>query len=113
MFSQIPTPRSVSTETLTAIGAVLGSLALLGKKILARRQTAKAEYITRLEFHQSQDAMRDRIGAGYLALAEKIDATQKELLAALNRQATAIEHRLDKLETNLARLDERTARRPH
>jgi hypothetical protein len=48
--------------------------------------------------------MRDRIGAGYLAVAEKLDANHRELLSALDRQGS----RINELETGVARLDECT-----
>jgi hypothetical protein len=47
------------------------------------------------------EAMRNRIGASHIALAEKIDANHKEVLSTFER-------RLDQLESNFARLDERT-----
>ena len=42
--------------------------------------------------------------ANHLALLEKLDANHRELLAALERQAT----RINALEAGLARVDERT-----
>ena len=59
----------------------------------------------RAEFHEEQIATRDRIAASYLTLADKLDANHRDLLAALER----FEHRLDQVESNLARLDERTS----
>jgi hypothetical protein len=49
---------------------------------------------------------RERINATHLAILEKLDANQRELLAALDRQSP----RINALETGLARLDERTRR---
>ena len=48
--------------------------------------------------------MEDNIHAGHLAILEKLDANHRELLAALERQAT----RINALESGLARVDERT-----
>jgi hypothetical protein len=44
--------------------------------------------------------------AGFLSL--KLDASHKDLLSAIDRQGANFERRLDQLQTNLARLDERT-----
>ena len=99
------------TEKWAAIGALAAALAALAKKMFTRNRKPKPEYITRLEFHQGLDAVRDRINAGYLALGDKLDATQKALLTAIHSQGATFEQRLDTLETNLARLDERTTAR--
>ena len=48
--------------------------------------------------------IKDRIHDDHLALLEKLDANHRELLAALERQAT----RVNGLESGLARVDERT-----
>ena len=109
MLGQIPT--SLPTEKWAAIAAALTAIGVAVKKFISRKQKPKADYITRPEFHQELTATRDRIGAGYLALADKLEANQKELLAHLDRHATAFEHRLDQLEAGLARLDERTKKR--
>ena len=69
---------------------------------------ANPEVISRAEFHTELAATRDRIGASYLALADKLDANQRDLLFALEPQAANFEHRLDQLKSNFARLDERT-----
>ena len=99
------------TEKWAAIAALAAAAAAVAKKIFTRNKKPKAEYITRLEFHQGLDAVRDRISAGYLAISDKLDAKNKELLTALQRQGTAFENRLDQLDSGLARLDERTATR--
>ena len=49
-------------------------------------------------------ATRERINATHLAILEKLDANHRELLAALDRQAS----RINALEAGLARVDERT-----
>ena len=99
MFTQTSTP----TEKWTAIAGITGVIAVAVKKLLGPKHP-KPEYITRAEFHRELAAMRDRIGAGYLAVAEKIDQNHKELLTALDHQIT----RINELETGLARVDERT-----
>ncbi len=112
MISQITSSssRAAQPETWAAIAAALTAIGVAVKKFISRKQKPKADYITRTEFHQELTATRDRIGASYLALADKLEANQKELLAHLDRHASAFEHRLDKLESSFARLDERTRR---
>jgi hypothetical protein len=60
--------------------------------------------VSRAEFYAEMMATRERINATHLAILEKLDANQRELMAALDRQAT----RINGLETGLARVDERT-----
>ena len=49
-------------------------------------------------------ATRERINATHLAILEKLDANHRELLVALDRQAT----RINALEAGLARVDDPT-----
>ena len=87
--------------------ALIAGLLAIVKKLLPQKNP-RPEYITRAEFHTELTATRDRIGASYLALADKIDTNHHDLLLALERQAANFERRLDQLESNFARLDERT-----
>ena len=98
------TASAFQPETLAAIAAAVGGIAVLARKLLTRKTSSKPEHITRAEFHHELTAMRDRIGGSYLAIAEKIDTNHKELLSALDRQVT----RINDLETAVARVDERT-----
>ena len=108
MFSQIPPVPTTPTETRVAlVTAVAGALAVVAKKFLTRRQPTKTDHITHAEFQKMSDASRDRVAAGYLALADKIDANHKDTVAAFDR----VEQRLDHLEATVARLDERTKHR--
>jgi hypothetical protein len=91
-----------------AIAAALTAIGVGIRKLLTRKRQGKGEYITRAEFHQELTATRDRIGASYLALGDKLESNQKELLARLDLHAAGFEGRLDKLEAAFARLDERT-----
>jgi hypothetical protein len=104
MLAQITTAASATAGIVIAL--VTGAAAV-AKKYIGRRKP-KPEYITRAEFQNEMSATRDRIGAGYLALADKIDANHKESLSALGRVAIMTEQRLDGLESGLARVDERT-----
>ena len=100
--------RSLPAEFWAATAAFITGAVLIVKKVLTRKDRPKPDYITRIEFHQSMTAVRDRIGASYLAMADKLDANHKEIMSALDRQGAVFERRLDQLETNFARVDERT-----
>ena len=103
MNSPASTPRPHSAETWAAIAGSVGSAFLLLKKLVTPKP-AKPEAISRAEFYAEMMGTRDRINATHLAILEKLDANHRELLTALERQAT----RLNVLETALARVDERT-----
>jgi len=113
MFAEITTSAPSPTQALVAaLTALAGAVAaILAKKRYNRtRQPSapKGDLITRVEFHQSLDAMRDRMTATFMAFGEKMDQNQKELVATITQQGAMIENRLDHLETTVARLDERT-----
>jgi hypothetical protein len=81
-----------STQTWAAIAtAVAGAVAVFAKKRLTR---PRAPSVSQHSFD---------------ALAAKLDANHKEIVAAIATQSGAIEKRLDALEAAVARLDERTA----
>jgi hypothetical protein len=102
--SQIPSPRAISGEGWAAIAGAIGSAFLLAKKLLSPRPASKPEPVSRADFYAEMLATRERINATHLAVLEKLDANHRELLAALERQAT----RVNALEAGLARVDERT-----
>jgi hypothetical protein len=104
MLLQISSPAAFSAETWAAIAAAVGAIAVVAKKLIQRHRSPKPEYITRAELRQEMTATRDRIAASYLVIADKLDANHKELLTALDRQVT----RINRLETDVARVDERT-----
>lgn len=99
---------SPSAPTAAVLTALIAAAVALAKKFLPRKQVPKPEYITRAEFHAGIESTRDRIGASYLALAEKIEQQHNQVLTTLDRQGANFERRLDSLESCLARLDERT-----
>jgi len=91
-----------STQTWAAIAtAVAGAAAVFLKKRynrIRRQPTApKPDLITRTEFHAGMDS-----------LTTKLDTNHKEVLTVLTNQGRIIEQRLDRLDTIVARLDERT-----
>jgi hypothetical protein len=81
----------------------VGAALLLAKKLLTPKP-AKPEPMSRADFYAELVVLKDQMHAGHLAILEKLDANHRELLAALERQAT----RSNALEAGLARLDERT-----
>ena len=76
---------------------------LLAKKLLSSK-AAKPDLLSRADFYAELVALKDQMHADHLVLLEKLDANHRELLAALERQAT----RVSALEAGLARVDERT-----
>jgi hypothetical protein len=105
IHAQIGSPRTISSEGWAAIAGAVGSALLLAKKLLSPK-SGKPELMGRAEFYAELAALKDHIHAGHLAILEKLDANHRELLAAVERQAT----RTNALEAGLARLDERTGK---
>jgi hypothetical protein len=101
--SQLPAARSWPSESWAAIAGAVGSALLLAKRLLGPK-AGKPELMSRADFYAELGALKDHIHTGHLALLEKLDANHRELLAALERQAT----RINALEAGLARVDERT-----
>jgi hypothetical protein len=100
MFAELSTTPTATQTWVGILTAAVGAAAVVAKKRLNRTRAPsppKADLITRTEFHAGLDTLRD-----------KLDTNHKELLTALNTQGTAIEKRLDTLESSFARLDERT-----
>ena len=107
-LAQVPLS-SIPAELWALAAAVVGSLTWLAKRFLFRRHRKPTpEYISRAEFHQELDLTRDRISATYLALADKIELQHNQVFTELERQGASFEKRLDRLDTTVARLDERT-----
>ncbi|MCX6926704.1 MAG: hypothetical protein NT154_26390 [Verrucomicrobia bacterium] len=100
---QIPAARSWSSDGWATVAGIIGSALLLAKKFLTQK-AAKPELMSRAEFYAELLATRERINATHLAILDKLDANQRELLAALDRLAS----RVAALEAGFARLDERT-----
>jgi hypothetical protein len=61
------------------------------------KHSPKPDYITRPEFHQAIDAVRDRLDGHFISLSEKIDTL-----------ANCIQETLTHLESDVARLDKQT-----
>jgi hypothetical protein len=101
--SQIPAVRSLSSEGWATVAGVVGSALLLAKKVSASRG-AKAEPMSRADFYAELLDLKDHMHTNHLAMLERLNANQRELLAALERLAA----RVNVLEAGLARVDERT-----
>ena len=113
LLTEVVTSAPSTTQALVAaLTALAGTIAaVLAKKRYSRTRlpsAQKADLLTRTEFHQSLDALRDRQTASVMAIGEKMDQNQKELVSAIAHQGVIIEQRLDKLDTSVARLEERT-----
>jgi hypothetical protein len=102
-LAQIPTPASGSIETFLLSAAAVGSMVLLGKKLLPRKPGG-ADLVSRAELHRELTAVHDKLDARFLALSEKIDHLGETIHACL----TQVETRMSQLEAAVARLDERT-----
>jgi len=102
MSPEPPVPPAVQTWA-AILTTIAGAAGLLLKKRFKRKQPPATK-----TDHQDLNTIRDRVTAGYLALGEKMEANHKEVVTAIAQHSTAIEQRLDALESTVARLDERT-----
>ncbi|HSU54883.1 MAG TPA: hypothetical protein VLT36_12560 [Candidatus Dormibacteraeota bacterium] len=113
---------NISTEKITAlVTALTGAAAVFIKKRYNRSRPSTINHrgqsgsdqstvVTQSQLHQSLDTMRDRITESYNTMTDKFADHQREILSAIGTQGTAIEKRLDALESTVARLDERTSK---
>ena len=101
-----PSLNTPNPELWAGIAAAAGAIFVFLRKIVRRKPKDPA--VTRSELDRSLESLRNRVGTGHLALAEKLDANHKELLSAITRQGETFERRIDQLESGLARVDERT-----
>src|SRR4051812_14035275 len=101
MQTEIPSS-APAPQTWAAIAtAIAGALAVVVKKRFNRSRSSPSTLnhqpstvVTQAQLQTGLDAMRDRVTAGYMAMAEKFDQNQKEILSAIGTQGTAIEKRL-------------------
>jgi hypothetical protein len=99
----IPTPPSLTGEGVAAAVGIMGSALLVAKRLFAAKPP-KPEPMTRADFYAELVTLKDQIHAAHVAILEKLNDNQRELLAALDRQVT----RINTIESGLARVDERT-----
>ena len=107
LLAQIPAPASGSIENWLLSAAAVASMAVLAKKIFARKPS-EPEFVTKTEFHQEMKEVREKIEAGFLTTRDTIDQAKGYLILSAERQADSIHLRLNNLESGLARLEERT-----
>ena len=104
IFSETAAPRGDSGEARGLLVTLIGLVVLACRNHLKRKAASKPEVVTRATFDAQVLAMSQCLNANHLAILDKLDANHRELLAALERQAT----RINALESGLARVDERT-----
>jgi hypothetical protein len=122
IMAQLPSLPSGALETwLLCLLALLPAVAM-ARKLFARKTPTpdtptQNVYVSRSDFERCAEnarqdlaALRERLDERFLALAEKLDQVQSQLLAAEERRAAAIHQRLNEVESGLARVDERTRR---
>jgi len=107
MFAQLPLAPTGAIENWLLSAAAIASMALLVKKLFFHRP-GTAEFVTHTDLHREMTSVRDKIDARFFALGEKIDQIRADLLTAGERRGDSIHKRLNQLEVNLARVDERT-----
>jgi hypothetical protein len=108
LLSQIPAPPAGALENWLVAAAGVASMFVLFKKVLGRKPPVESEFVSRAEFRNELNGLRDKIDARFLNLGEKMEAIKDELLAAGERRGNSIHRRLNELESGLARVDERT-----
>ena len=96
MFLQIPTPASGEIEHWLIPAATVLSVMALWKKVFPARRNDDS-FATKAELNHELGIVRDKIDARFLSLSEKLDSV-----------GGTIHDRLGKLESAVARLDERT-----
>ena len=110
MFAQLPAPPPGSIEGWLLPAAAVLSLVALGKKVFGRKgngsgplgspgdgSSSPTQFATKTELNHELTAVRDKIDARFLSVAEKLEAL-----------GNSINDRLSKLEAAVARVDERT-----
>jgi hypothetical protein len=109
-IAQLPTPAPGSIEGWLIPAAAVLSLVALGKKVFATKKAngtsgggpadapgGASQFATKSELNHELTAVRDKIDARFLTVAEKIEVL-----------GNSISDRLSKLEAAVARVDERT-----
>jgi hypothetical protein len=104
LLSDAAAAQDASTEARGVAAGLMAAVILALRNYLKRKTGGKAELVSRAELCAEMREISDRIHADHLALLEKLGANHRELLAALERQGS----RINALECELARVDERT-----
>ena len=100
-------------QMVFALTAVLG-LASLGLKLFGRKPR-ETQFVTQTEFHETRrdiarelETLRARLDHNFDRLLEKLDEHKTEILNANQFRDRALHDRLTELQSQFARLDERT-----
>jgi hypothetical protein len=96
MISQLPTPAPGDIEKFLITATAILSMTAVGKKFFPGKRN-DSDLATKAELQSELNAIRDKIDARFVALAEKVDQLSK-----------SVHERLTELQSNLARVDERT-----
>jgi hypothetical protein len=96
MISQLPTPAPGDIEKFLITATAILSMTAVGKKFFAPKRN-DSDLATKAELQSELNAIREKIDARFVALAEKVDQLSK-----------SVHERLTDLHSNVARLDERT-----
>src|SRR5438094_523233 len=100
-------------QMVFALTALLG-LASLGIKVFGRKPR-DTHFVTQTEFHETRrdlarelETLRARLDHNFDRLLEKLDEHKTEILTITDSRHRAIQDRLTELQSQFARLDERT-----
>jgi hypothetical protein len=92
MISQLPTPAPGDIEKFLITATAILSMTAVGKKFFSPKLN-QSDLVTKAELN----SLGDKLDARLVALADKVDQLSK-----------SIHERLTELQSNLARVDERT-----
>ena len=100
-------------QLVFALTALLG-LVSLGVKVFGRKP-AENQFVTQTEFHESKrdiarelETVRGRLDHYFERVLQKLDEHKTEMLSAADTRSQALHERLNQLQAQVARLDERS-----
>ena len=100
-------------QMVFALTALLG-LASLGVKLFGRKP-GDGPFVSQAEFHESKreiahelETLRARFDHSFERVLHKLDENKTELLTAAEARGQALHDRINQLQAQVARLDERT-----
>jgi len=117
MIAQVPLPATGEIEKWLIAAAAVMWIVYLGKKLFVRKPPIEAEFVMKAEFalfkhgvETQFEKMQSKIDTSFFAIREKLDEVKGDLLADGSRRSGAIQERLNDLDAQVARVDERTKR---
>jgi hypothetical protein len=110
MLSQIslPTLPAGAFENWIISAGVAVTLLMLARKFLPPASPGPDFAAFRQQVERDLEGLRDRLGARFLGLHDRLDQLRTEVLAAAERREVSHQERFAELEQTVARLDERT-----